>query len=217
MAHFALPLVSCVWSSGDDDSLDYPARHLFAFLEHHGMLSVSGSPTWRTVVGGSATYVDALATRLGDVRTSAPVTSVTRHPDGVDVRTAAGVTSFDRAVVATHADQALALLADGPRDVVLASRPGRDPVPVESALVSAGATSVRTVPFDADDLGQHQQVLDDALDGLDPAVRAALEEAIRRVREASAAQIPPVRVTELGAGARVGRSRSARSPCSVVG
>ena len=112
VAHFALPLVSCVWSSGDDDSLDYPARHLFAFLEHHGMLSVSGSPTWRTVVGGSATYVDALAARLGEVRTSAPVTSVTRHDDGVDVRTAAGVTSFDRAVVATHVDQALALLAD---------------------------------------------------------------------------------------------------------
>lgn len=112
VAHFALPLVSCVWSSGDEDSLDYPARHLFAFLEHHGMLSVTGSPTWRTVVGGSATYVDALTARLGDVRTNAAVTAVTRHADGVDVRTAAGVTPFDRVVVATHADQALALLAD---------------------------------------------------------------------------------------------------------
>lgn len=112
IAHFALPLVSCVWSSGDEDSLDYPARHLFAFLDHHGMLSVSGSPTWRTVVGGSATYVDALAARLGDVRTSAQVTSVSRHPDGVDVRTAGGITTFDQAVIATHADQALALLSD---------------------------------------------------------------------------------------------------------
>ena len=112
IAHFALPLVSCVWSSGDEDSLDYPARHLFAFLEHHGMLSVSGSPTWRTVVGGSRTYVDALAARLADVRTSAAVTSVTRHAGGVDVRTADGVTPFDRVVIATHADQALRLLAD---------------------------------------------------------------------------------------------------------
>lgn len=112
VAHFALPLVSCVWSSGDDDSLDYPARHLFAFLEHHGMLSVTGSPTWRTVTGGSATYVDALAARVGDVRTSATVTSVSRHADGVDVATAAGVTPFDKVVLATHADQALALLAD---------------------------------------------------------------------------------------------------------
>ncbi|MGE9807270.1 NAD(P)/FAD-dependent oxidoreductase [Janibacter sp. G1551] len=112
VAHFALPLVSCVWSSGDQDSLDYPARHLFAFLEHHGMLSVTGSPTWRTVVGGSRTYVDALAARLPDVRTSAAVTSVTRHADGVDVRTRAGETAFDKVIIATHADQALALLAD---------------------------------------------------------------------------------------------------------
>lgn len=45
--------------------------------------------------------------------------------------------------------------------------------------------------------------LGEALNALDPTVRAALEEAIRRVRAASAAQIPPAIVTELGPGARV--------------
>ena len=110
--HFAIPLVACVWSAGGRDAGAYPARHLFRFLDHHGMLSVSGSPTWRTVTGGSATYVDRLVARLGDVRTSSPVTSVIRHDDGVDVRTAAGVETFDRVIVATHANQALDLLAD---------------------------------------------------------------------------------------------------------
>lgn len=115
--HFALPLVSCVWSSGDTDSGSYPARHLFRFLDHHGMLSVTGSPTWRTVVGGSASYVDRLLARLaahgGTVLPAAPVTAVLRHADGVDVRTGDGNTAtFDTAVVATHADEALQLLAD---------------------------------------------------------------------------------------------------------
>ena len=110
--HFAIPLVACVWSSGDGDAGAYPARHLFRFLDHHGMLSVSGSPAWRTVTGGAATYVERLVARLGDVRTSAPVTSVIRHDDGVDVRTAAGIETFDRVIVATHANQALDLLAD---------------------------------------------------------------------------------------------------------
>ncbi|MDF2045045.1 histidinol dehydrogenase [Microbacterium sp. Kw_RZR3] len=45
--------------------------------------------------------------------------------------------------------------------------------------------------------------LDEALDSLDPGVRAALEEAITRVRAASAAQVPAPVVTELGPGARV--------------
>jgi predicted NAD/FAD-binding protein len=111
--HFAIPLVSCVWSCGDLDAQTYPARHLFRFLDHHGMLSVTGSPQWRTVVGGSATYVDRLVARLPDVRRSAPVTAVERHDDGVDLRVGdAGPERFDRVVVATHANQALELLAD---------------------------------------------------------------------------------------------------------
>lgn len=111
--HFALPLVTCVWSSGAQDARDYPARHLFAFLEHHGMLSVSGSPTWRTVVGGSATYVAAVAAGLERVHVADPVTAVARYADGVDVRLASGaVATHDRAVIATHPDQTLAVLAD---------------------------------------------------------------------------------------------------------
>ena len=111
--HFAIPLVSCVWSCGDLDAQTYPARHLFRFLDHHGMLTVTGSPQWRTVVGGSATYVDRLVGRLPDVRRSAPVTAVQRHDDGVDVRVGdAAPERFDRVVVATHANQALDLLAD---------------------------------------------------------------------------------------------------------
>jgi predicted NAD/FAD-binding protein len=111
--HFAVPLVACVWSSEAGDALAYPARHLFTFLEHHGMLSVGGSPTWRTVTGGSASYVARLQARLSDVRTGAGVTAVTRHADGVDVRTGSGsFETFDHVVIATHADEALDLLAD---------------------------------------------------------------------------------------------------------
>lgn len=111
--HFAIPLVSCVWSCGDDDAADYPARHLFAFLSHHGMLQVKGSPTWRTVVGGSRSYVDALAAGLDDVRTSSRVTSVRRDEAGVEVRVGdADPLRFDKVVVAVHANQALEMLAD---------------------------------------------------------------------------------------------------------
>lgn len=115
--HFAIPLVSCVWSCGDEDAAAYPARHLFAFLDHHGMLQVAGSPTWRTVVGGSQAYVQRIGARLPDVRAGVAVTAIERHDDGVDVRTADGhAARFDRVVVATHADQALAILADATAD-----------------------------------------------------------------------------------------------------
>jgi len=116
VAHYAVPVVSCVWSAGREVSLLYPARYLFRFLDHHGMLSVTGSPQWFTVVGGSRTYVERLAARLSDVRRSSIVTDITRLPDGVKIRhtTTKGVevTTFDRVVIATHADQALGLLSD---------------------------------------------------------------------------------------------------------
>src|SRR5665648_810348 len=113
VAHYAVPIVSCVWSSGREVALLYPARYLFRFLDHHGMLAVTGSPQWYTVVGGSRTYVERLAARLPDVRRSAAITDITRRPDGVEMKDTTGaVTRFDRVVIATHADQALSLLTD---------------------------------------------------------------------------------------------------------
>ena len=109
---YAVPLVACVWSTGTERSLDYPARYLFRFLEHHGMLSVGNSPQWRTIVGGSRVYVEQVAARIDHVHRATPVMSVTRAADGVTVTTAGGVARFDRVVIATHADTALGLLAD---------------------------------------------------------------------------------------------------------
>ena len=110
-AHFALPLVAAVWSCPPGTALRYPARYLFAFLANHGMLSVSGSPPWRTVTGGSRHYVERAAKPLHDIRLFTPVRAVRRHPDGAALTDAAGETHrFAAVVVATHPDQALRLL-----------------------------------------------------------------------------------------------------------
>jgi len=109
--HFVIPLIAAVWSCPPGAALDYPAGYLFAFLANHGMLSVTGSPQWRTVRGGSRCYVERIAARLDDVRMASPVRSVRRHPDGVEIMDAGGAaTEFDAAVIATHPDQALSLL-----------------------------------------------------------------------------------------------------------
>ncbi|MHA6757833.1 NAD(P)/FAD-dependent oxidoreductase [Streptacidiphilus sp. PAMC 29251] len=113
VAHFMTPVVSAVWSCAPDLAQEYPARYLFAFLANHGMLSVTGSPTWRTVTGGSRTYVERIAARLTAVHTEAPVRAVTRHADGVTVTAAdRAPAEFDAVVLATHPDQTLRLLAD---------------------------------------------------------------------------------------------------------
>ena len=109
--HFMEPLVAAVWSCDPATSLDYPARYLFTFLEHHGMLGVLGSPEWRTVTGGSSTYVAKVAAGLHDVRLETKVTSVRELPDRVEVTDGSGTTTtFDAIVIATHPAHALGML-----------------------------------------------------------------------------------------------------------
>ncbi|MFJ5860240.1 NAD(P)/FAD-dependent oxidoreductase [Pseudarthrobacter sp. NPDC092439] len=111
-SHFMTPVVSAVWSCDPTTALAYPARYLFTFLGHHGMLGVKGSPQWRTVTGGSARYVEKLAARLTDVRLGTPVSAVRRHALGVELVTEQGVEDFEAVVIATHPGQALGFLAD---------------------------------------------------------------------------------------------------------
>jgi len=112
VSHFMTPVVSAVWSCDPATALAYPARYLFTFLAHHGLLGVTGSPQWRTVTGGSRTYVDKLAATLPDVRLSSPVTAVRRHADGIELTSPLGSENFDAVVIATHPGQALRMLAD---------------------------------------------------------------------------------------------------------
>ena len=109
--HFMEPLVAAVWSCDPAFALEYPAAYLFTFLEHHGMLRVFGSPPWRTLVGGSRTYVEQVAAAVTEVRHGTKVTTVIEDEAGVAVTDGNGATThFDAAVIATHPSQALDLL-----------------------------------------------------------------------------------------------------------
>ena len=108
-----IPMASALWSSPSATILDFPAKYLVRFMDHHRMLQVEGRPQWRVVQGGSSSYVDALKARWTvDVRLACPVQRITRDDAGVTVKHVAGEDRFDAIVVATHSDQALALLGD---------------------------------------------------------------------------------------------------------
>ncbi len=109
-----VPQASAVWSADPAQMWSFPARFLIEFFANHGMLGFRDRPRWRTIVGGSRAYVEAL-TRPWRERLAlcTPVREVTRHPDHVMVSAHGREPErFDAVVIATHADQALALLAD---------------------------------------------------------------------------------------------------------
>ena len=110
--HYLLPMSSAIWSAAACDAVRLPLAFLLTFFDNHGLLQVRGQPPWRTVTGGSRRYVDALIRPFRDrVRLHAPVDQVRRDGRGIELHTRdMGWERYDDAVVATHADQALALI-----------------------------------------------------------------------------------------------------------
>jgi predicted NAD/FAD-binding protein len=108
-----IPMGASVWSADPETFDEFPAISLFRFLGNHGLLGVGNRPQWRTVVGGSRVYVDAVARRFdGTIRLNTPVIGIERDDEAVTVRTPGGADRFDRVVLACHSDQALAMLND---------------------------------------------------------------------------------------------------------
>lgn len=123
--NYLLPMAAAIWSTPSGRVGRFPALSFLRFFNNHGLLSVFDRPKWRTVVGGSCSYVRAFLRRFrGTVRLSAPIVRVLRGSSGVSVEVAGEEPRlFDAAFIASHADQALRLLCD--------------PSPEEAALLGA--------------------------------------------------------------------------------
>ncbi|HET7589176.1 MAG TPA: FAD-dependent oxidoreductase [Solirubrobacterales bacterium] len=109
-----VPQASAVWSADPAQMWSFPASFMAEFFENHGMFSLRNRPQWRTVSGGSRSYVEAIVAPWRErVRRGAPVRRIERLPDRVRIE-ADGCESeeFDQVVIATHSDQALAMLGD---------------------------------------------------------------------------------------------------------
>jgi uncharacterized protein len=109
-----VPQAAAVWSADPRSLWSFPARFLAEFFANHGMLGFHDRPRWRAIAGGSARYVAALSAPFADrIRLRAPVSVIERAQDHILVTVqGAAPARFDHVVLATHSDQALALLGD---------------------------------------------------------------------------------------------------------
>ncbi len=122
---FIIPMGSAIWSAAPERFGNIPARFFVRFFHHHGFLNIHDQPQWLTIRGGSRQYVRAMTEGFRDqIHLRTPVVAIRRTSDSVSVRTAQGQTAeYDHVILATHSDQALALLAD--------------PTEAESAILSS--------------------------------------------------------------------------------
>ncbi len=142
---YLIPLGAAIWSADPGTFTQIPARTFAEFFSRHGLLGPGNQPAWRTVTGGSTRYVQAITEPLrnqGRLHVGTEVSKVRRQPGGVELLTPGGPATFEHVVIATHSDQALALLGDPTneeRHVLGAMRyqPNRATLHTDTALLPA--------------------------------------------------------------------------------
>jgi uncharacterized protein len=114
---YLLPMLACIWSCPTRQMLDFPVATMIRFCHNHGLIQTTNRPQWWTVQGGAGSYVEKITAGISDKRLSTAVRSIERaaHNSGegapkVCIVTDHGKETFDKLILATHSDQALALL-----------------------------------------------------------------------------------------------------------
>jgi predicted NAD/FAD-binding protein len=111
--NYLLPMGAAVWSCPFATFEEFPIRFICEFYHNHGFLQIRDRPMWRTINGGSKTYIDQMTAPYQDkIRLSCPVQSVQRNAESVRVVTDNSDEEFDEVVLACHSDTALQILND---------------------------------------------------------------------------------------------------------
>ena len=112
---YFLPMMGCIWSCPTAQMLQFPVSTMIRFCHNHGLIQVNGRPAWWTVRGGAKHYVEKILTHIAHKHLNTPVLRIERDASlaqgGVKIHTPGGVEVFDKVIIATHPDQALAMLA----------------------------------------------------------------------------------------------------------
>ncbi|WP_395059383.1 NAD(P)/FAD-dependent oxidoreductase [Polaromonas sp.] len=117
---YFLPMLGCIWSCPTDQMLQFPVATMIRFCHNHGLIQVANRPQWWTVTGGARNYVEKIIANIADKRLNTPVERIERDAGllrgGVRIVAKGQAETFDKVVLAAHADQSLALLADAAPD-----------------------------------------------------------------------------------------------------
>ena len=109
---YFLPMMGCIWSCPTDQMLQFPVATMIRFCHNHGLIQVMNRPQWFSVLGGARNYVNKILAHVPDKRLNTPVRLIERDAEGVRIITDGHAERFDEVVIATHTDQALALLRE---------------------------------------------------------------------------------------------------------
>jgi len=113
ISYHIIPMVSAIWSMPPYEAGKMPMSFFLKFFQNHGLFKLRNRPQWFTVSQRSKTYVNKVLSKIsGKYFKNYKIKSVKRISSGVQVYYGGNDEFFeyDKVVLATHADETLALI-----------------------------------------------------------------------------------------------------------
>ncbi len=112
--NYIIPMGAAIWSTKAKSMMNMPALFFIRFFNNHGLLQIKDRSGWWVIKGGSHKYVEKLIHGFkSKIKLSTPIHSIARKNEKVIVKTSKSKEEiFDAVVIATHSDQAMAMLSD---------------------------------------------------------------------------------------------------------
>ena len=108
-----VPMTASIWSCPTKSILNFPIKSLLVFFENHKLLNIYNRPNWSTVNKGSREYVKKIQSLLkGKIYTNAKVNKISKSKEGISVHYQDGIKTFDKVILACHADQSSEILIE---------------------------------------------------------------------------------------------------------
>ena len=108
-----VPMTASIWSCPTKSILNFPIKSLLVFFENHKLLNIYNRPKWSTVNKGSREYVKKIQSLLkGEIYTNAKVNKISKSKEGIRVHYQDGIKTFDKVILACHADQSSEILIE---------------------------------------------------------------------------------------------------------
>ena len=117
--HYLLPMGAAIWSCPMELMNQFPAYSFLRFFANHGLIDLKNRPQWRTVIGGSNSYVkEMMKTLSSKIKISGGATYVHREAGKSCVFNSVKKQYFDKVIFACHADEAIELLVSPTEDEI---------------------------------------------------------------------------------------------------
>ena len=107
---YLYPMIASIWSISDAELKKYSIKFIINFFNNHRLTNVFSRPQWKTILGGSTSYVSKIADNIKTKKLNASLKLKKVFSNKVCLEVNGKDEDFDKVIFCNHADEIVNLL-----------------------------------------------------------------------------------------------------------